>query len=162
SISASTRATRSVRRSPCCSPPSVSRSASIGHPTSRTAWFGSAHLPCASRWFKRSAPKSSATAAGDRAPIGYGHGCMSDPGEVFAYWPDRDRTLDWSRCFLCGVHLTKENRTDEHVFPQWMLRDFKLYDSEIELLNGTFIRYRALKIPCCSECNNYWLSQIES
>jgi hypothetical protein len=70
--------------------------------------------------------------------------------------------LDHEHCFLCGVKLTQASRTDEHVFPRWLLQDFALYDLELNLLNGTTIRYRSLTIPCCRECNGYWLSQIEN
>lgn len=79
----------------------------------------------------------------------------------FNYEAHRDQALDWSRCFLCGVELDNENRTDEHVFPRWMLRRFNLFNEQLNLFNGTGIRYSALTIPCCSECNNVWLSQIE-
>lgn len=79
----------------------------------------------------------------------------------FNYEAKRDQALDWSRCFLCGVSLNDENRTDEHVFPRWMLRRFDLFGEVLNLFNGTGIRYSVLKIPCCSTCNNVWLSQIE-
>ena len=83
-----------------------------------------------------------------------------------AYWRERDMALDHDHCFLCGVHLTDEQgtdayRTDEHVFPKWMQRDFDLWNQELNLLNGTTIRYRSLTIPCCKKCNGFWLSQVE-
>jgi hypothetical protein len=84
------------------------------------------------------------------------------PSDDFAYWHERDMALDHEHCFLCGVELTAENRSDEHVFPRWLLQDFALYDHELNLLNGTTIRYRSLTIPCCRECNGFWLSQVES
>lgn len=78
-----------------------------------------------------------------------------------AYWPDRDHALDHDHCFLCGSQLTADTRSEEHVFPQWLLRDFDLWQQSITLLNGTWIPYRSLKIPACKECNNFWLSQVE-
>lgn len=62
-------------------------------------------------------------------------------------------------CFLCG--RTAET-TEEHVFPRWLQRRFDLWDQFVVLLNGTRIRYRDLRIPCCTECNNEHLSQVES
>lgn len=82
--------------------------------------------------------------------------------DTVAYWPDRDHALDHDHCFLCGSLLTDETRSEEHVFPQWLLRDFDLWQKTITLLNGTSIVYAALKIPACKECNNFWLSQVEN
>ncbi|HEY5709503.1 MAG TPA: hypothetical protein VIS51_08920 [Solirubrobacterales bacterium] len=79
----------------------------------------------------------------------------------FAYVPDRDQALDHDHCFLCGSKLTEENRTDEHVFPRWVQREFDLYDLRMGLPNDTEIRYRQLTIPCCQDCNGRWLSQLE-
>ena len=66
------------------------------------------------------------------------------------------------RCFLCGLQLTDENRTDEHVFPRWLQGRFDLWDQKLTLMNGTLIPYRALTIPCCGTCNNDHLSPIEN
>lgn len=82
--------------------------------------------------------------------------------EAAAYWPTRDMALDHDHCFLCGVELTSQNRTDEHVFPRWLQRDYNLWNEQLTLLNRSTIRYRALTIPCCTECNEYWLSQVEN
>lgn len=65
-------------------------------------------------------------------------------------------------CFLCGEALTLDNRADEHVIPKWIQGKYELWDQQIHLLNGTLIPYRQLTIPCCNECNNVALSQIES
>lgn len=84
-----------------------------------------------------------------------------DPSMSFSYLSERDQALDHDRCFLCGEDLTQVKRTDEHVFPQWMLRDFALYTERLTLPNGTTIPYRQLRIPCCDDCNTVWLSQLE-
>ncbi len=79
----------------------------------------------------------------------------------FSYVPDRDQALDHNRCFLCGTELSEENRTDEHVFPRWVQREFDLYDLRMGLPNDSEIKYRQLTIPCCGQCNGRWLSQLE-
>ena len=81
--------------------------------------------------------------------------------EAFSYVPDRDQALDHQHCFLCGKELDNANRTDEHVFPRWLLREFDLYDERMGLPNDSDIRYRQLTIPCCNSCNSSWLSQLE-
>jgi hypothetical protein len=85
----------------------------------------------------------------------------SDPIAEFSYLAERDQALDYSRCFLCGTRLHAGNRTDEHVFPQWLLGDFALHNERLGLFNGTTIPYRSLKIPCCHDCNTVWLRRIE-
>jgi hypothetical protein len=75
---------------------------------------------------------------------------------------ERDQSFTEDRCFLCGTSLDSSNRTDEHVFPQWLLRKFDLWRQELILLNGTGIPYSQLLIPCCAPCNNDHLSQVEN
>jgi hypothetical protein len=70
--------------------------------------------------------------------------------------------LTLSCCFSCGKELRTENRSKEDVIPLWLQRAFGLADMELVLPNGTFIRYRKLKIPCCRACNNEHLSSIEN
>jgi hypothetical protein len=82
--------------------------------------------------------------------------------ETVAYWPDRDHALDHDHCFLCGTLLTTDSRSEEHVFPRWLLRDLGLWQETITLLNRTTIPYALLKIPACKDCNNFWLSQVEN
>lgn len=65
-------------------------------------------------------------------------------------------------CFLCGANLTDEIRSDEHVIPRWVQHRYNLWDQRITLLNGTSIPYRQLVIPCCRECNNGPLSEVEN
>src|SRR5262245_43708877 len=67
-----------------------------------------------------------------------------------------------STCFLCGRRLTAGNRSDEDVVPLWIQRKFDLEDQLLHLPNGTAIKYRQLKTPCCRQCNNEHLSRIET
>lgn len=63
-------------------------------------------------------------------------------------------------CFACGRRAS--GGAGEHVFPKWLQNRLGLFDKTITLLNGTFIPYRNLTIPCCDECNNGFLSTIEN
>ena len=69
---------------------------------------------------------------------------------------------DPARCFLCGDEVDGSNTTREHVFPQWLLNKFDLWNEPLTLLNGTAIQYRQLTIPCCAPCNNEHLSALEN
>lgn len=51
--------------------------------------------------------------------------------------------------------------TREHIFPEWLLHKYTLWDRNIALLNETNIPYRYLTIPCCSSCNSGELSRLE-
>ena len=72
-----------------------------------------------------------------------------------------NHALDENSCFLCGIHLTEENRSDEHIFPEWLQHKFDLWNQTLTLLNGTTIPYRQLYIPSCRQCNNEHLSNLE-
>lgn len=72
------------------------------------------------------------------------------------------QTTNWDHCFLCATRLTSENRSDEHVFPKWLLHRHGLWDQEMVLLNGTRIQYRYFTIPCCKQCNTEHLSALET
>jgi len=64
-------------------------------------------------------------------------------------------------CFLCGVPLSPDRNTDEHVVPKWIQERFELWDQKLMLLNRTQIPYRKLTIPCCLACNRDHLGKIE-
>lgn len=73
----------------------------------------------------------------------------------------KDTFLKKDRCFLCGSKLTKRNSTQEHVFPKWLLRKYGLGSAGLTLSNGVTLLYHKIKVPCCSDCNNVYLSQLE-
>ena len=73
-----------------------------------------------------------------------------------------ERRLSDDECFLCGIDLDENNRSDEHVIPRWAQRRFNLWNQELVLLNGTSIPYRLLTIPCCETCNTGALQPLES
>ncbi len=55
-----------------------------------------------------------------------------------------------------------ESITQEHVVPKWLQSKFDLRNAKLELLNGTSIPYKQLRIPCCAKCNNGSLSALEA
>ncbi|WAC11243.1 hypothetical protein [Dyadobacter pollutisoli] len=65
-------------------------------------------------------------------------------------------------CFLCGRDLNDDNSTREHIFPQWVLNKFQLWDKKVKLLNGVMYEYKRSVIPCCNVCNNEHLSKLEA
>lgn len=68
-------------------------------------------------------------------------------------------TFDENSCFLCGHDC--ESKTAEHIFPKWLQHKYNLWNQKLTITNGTQIPYRLLTVPCCSECNNNHLSQLE-
>lgn len=64
-------------------------------------------------------------------------------------------------CFLCGDELFESNKSKEHIFPKWMLKEFELQGKKLILQNETTIPYQKLTIPCCKKCNNESLSSME-
>ncbi len=88
---------------------------------------------------------------------------MSAGGEGWeGIWPGETQILSDDACFLCGVSLDDATRTDEDVFPKWLLGEFNQWNGRLTLLNGSLIKYSQMKIPCCSTCNNEYLSRIEN
>ncbi|MEK3920647.1 hypothetical protein [Paenibacillus sp. FSL K6-2393] len=70
-------------------------------------------------------------------------------------------TFDSQHCFLCGVSLNGSNSTVEHVFPKWLQHKHNLWDQTMGLPNKSLIKYRQLVVPCCKECNNGYLANLE-
>lgn len=67
----------------------------------------------------------------------------------------------YGRCLLCGTDTTF-SPSEEHVFAKWLQHEFKLWDKNVFLLNGTSIPYRNLVVPCCAPCNTAHLSKLEN
>lgn len=81
--------------------------------------------------------------------------------DLHFYRPFSSNDFFYESCFLCGISLNLNKRTDEHIFPKWLQHRFNLWDQSLRILNDSRIKYRNLKIPCCSECNNNHLSKLE-
>lgn len=84
----------------------------------------------------------------------------SNDNTIF-YDPFDAMTFTYDNCFLCGKPLT-DDRSNEHIFPKWILNKYNLWDTEIVLLNRTTIPYRNLTVPCCQSCNTEFLSPVEN
>lgn len=68
-----------------------------------------------------------------------------------------------NHCLVCGERIERGslNYSQEHIFPKWFLHHNTLWEESLTLLNGSKIKYRDLKVPCCKLCNNENLSMIE-
>jgi hypothetical protein len=56
-------------------------------------------------------------------------------------------------CFICGAEPGSKKFTDEHVIPDWVLRDKGLHSGKIVLPNQAAFMYGRYVVPCCEECN---------
>lgn len=70
-------------------------------------------------------------------------------------------TFKPNRCFLCGCILNDDNKTEEHIYPKWLQKNYDIRDQGIELLNKTIIPYRQLRIACCKRCNHVMDEKLE-
>jgi len=74
-------------------------------------------------------------------------------------------------CAFCEVHLTRENRSKEHVIPQWLLDFLKVRKEKIQPTHfsnkGETLSIRQhtleglLAGQICEVCNNGWMSELE-
>jgi hypothetical protein len=65
-------------------------------------------------------------------------------------------------CFLCGAAPGTKPFNDEHVIPDWLLREFDLHDKSVTLPNGATYRYSKYRIPCCTSCNSTLGEKVEA
>jgi hypothetical protein len=74
-------------------------------------------------------------------------------------------------CAFCDRTLSRENRSKEHILPQWLLDFLEIRDENIQPThfssNGETLTTRhhtlegLLAGQVCEECNNGWMSQLE-
>lgn len=57
-------------------------------------------------------------------------------------------------CFMCGAARDNVPFNDEHVLPDWLLREYGLHDESLTLPNAATRPYSRLRIPCCVRCNS--------
>jgi hypothetical protein len=66
-----------------------------------------------------------------------------------------------NKCFICGIDPSEAEFNDEHIIPQWILKEHDLYGRKIGLLNDTNFRYDQFTIPCCKQCNSLMGENLE-
>nr|WP_224741181.1 HNH endonuclease [Bradyrhizobium sp. 2S1]MCK7667585.1 HNH endonuclease [Bradyrhizobium sp. 2S1] len=65
-------------------------------------------------------------------------------------------------CFICGATPTEKEFNNEHVLPRWLLRRYDLFAKTITLPNKEKVRYDSYTVPCCSDCNSFLGTHIET
>lgn len=64
-------------------------------------------------------------------------------------------------CPLCGIRLSQDNRSDEHIFAEWLQERFGLGNLKLNIPNYLDKFYRTVRIDICRRCNNEIFSRIE-
>lgn len=67
--------------------------------------------------------------------------------------------INGESCFSCAKSI--DERSDEHVIPDWVIRLCKLNHETIVLPNNARVRYVSYKVPCCRHCNELLASHYE-
>lgn len=76
--------------------------------------------------------------------------------------PDSPNSEPEQTCFLCGTALHDANRTQEDVFPKWLIHRFGVQHHYVVLLNESQIPYGKIRVPACRACNNEDLGSVET
>lgn len=99
-----------------------------------------------------------------KAVIQFEDGSIEDlQGEVLHFSPDRFHRdiVKGNCCFLCGAPPGSRPFNDEHIIPDWVLREYGLHNARITLSNGASIPYSQYVVPCCKECNEFHGRSVE-
>jgi hypothetical protein len=72
-----------------------------------------------------------------------------------------DSICEGGSCFMCGAEPGSKPFNEEHILPEWVLREFSLFDRAVTLPNGNRVKYGKYKIPCCEDCNSELGRRIE-
>jgi hypothetical protein len=51
--------------------------------------------------------------------------------------------------------------SEEHVFPQWLIKKYQLKTCTLDFPDGKTRRYDKIVVPCCTECNRHEMSDVE-
>ena len=70
--------------------------------------------------------------------------------------------VEGDSCFVCLHKPNTKRFNNEHVIPNWILRNCKIERSNIVLPNQTDYPYSRYQIPCCAECNSELGEIVES
>lgn len=85
-------------------------------------------------------------------------------GKIIHYSVDRfiQDICEGDCCFICGASQSDTVFNDEHVWPNWLLRQFELHNEVINLGNDTTFSYSRYTTICCAKCNSRMGKEIES
>lgn len=67
-----------------------------------------------------------------------------------------------NNCFMCRIPLDASNRSDEHVFPQWLQGKYNLRTYRMSIPYDNKLSYGRYLVPCCKKCNNEKMSHWEN
>jgi len=81
---------------------------------------------------------------------------IDEDGKVLFFSLKRFRRdiVDGDCCFLCGASPKRTQFNDEHVIPDWILKEFDLHNKLVTLPNSRGFPYSKYKVPCCVSCNS--------
>jgi hypothetical protein len=65
-----------------------------------------------------------------------------------------DNVVGENVCFICGADPNSVGFNDEHVIPDWILREYNLHNRRITLPNEAGLQYGQYKVACCVDCNS--------
>lgn len=104
----------------------------------------------------RSDARAGPGASGDGWPAG-----SSSLHETFLR--SRTQEVGEDHCFICGRHIPKGSpqRTKDHVFPRWLLKEMGVWQSGVTTIAGRRIGYRTMTAPCCQVCNGIDFGMVE-
>ena len=68
---------------------------------------------------------------------------------------------DGDGCFICGARANTKHFNNEHVIPDWVLRDRGLHSSKLVLPNQAAFMYGRYVVPCCKDCNESMATEFE-
>lgn len=71
----------------------------------------------------------------------------------FGYEDFSSKIVNGGHCFICGASPNEKRFNNEHVIPDWILREYQLHDDAIRLPNDTYFKYGSYIVPCCEQCN---------
>ncbi|WP_171175639.1 hypothetical protein [Ruegeria sp. HKCCA4633] len=72
-----------------------------------------------------------------------------------------DLVVERKGCFICGRSNEDFDFNNEHVIPDWILRDLKIHHRSISKSDERLKYYSTHKIPCCERCNSLLGEKVE-
>lgn len=76
------------------------------------------------------------------------------------YKPFERLNFSKQNCFLSGEKL-QHAEEEIHVFPQWLMQEYKLHDKQFKLLDESISTYSHLKLPCTTSINRDIIEVLE-